>query len=84
MYGQVINLQWRLLAVLKFCCSDYIVSFDWHFIWFFGLIFQGKHTELPYDKSVTVTETVSTELSLGREVFKKNCHGEIRENSSED
>jgi hypothetical protein len=45
-------------------------------------VFKGKQNESPYGKSVTVTETVFTKRTLAGELFVKNCHSELHENSS--
>ena len=59
--------------------EDLSFCFSWFYstdisVGFVGLIFQRIQTESPYDKSV----------KLARKIFKKNCHGESRENSSDD
>ena len=49
-----------------------------------GLIFQSEENELSYNKIMAVTGTVFTKRKFGRQVFKKNCHGKLCENSSDD
>jgi len=58
-----------------FCSTDITVGFV-------GLMFRTLKIDSPYDKSVTVTETVFTKDACLR-VLVKNCHTEIHENSTE-
>ena len=70
-------------------CSSEVLSFYFHWFsstdvaaGFVGLIFNRKENELPYDKSLTVTETVSTKRTFVIQLFVENCHSELRENST--
>ena len=61
------------ISEVLFLCFYWFCSTD-SSVGFVGLIFTKIQTESSYDKSVT----------LAREICKKNCHGETRENSSDD
>jgi len=45
-------------------------------------MFKRQHSESPYGKSVTVTETVFTKRTLAGKLFARNCHSELHENSA--
>jgi len=42
-------------------------------------MFKRQQNESPYEKSVTVTETVFTKRMIAGQLFLKNCHSELHE-----
>jgi hypothetical protein len=45
-------------------------------------MFKRQQNELPYEKCVTVTETVFTKRMLAGQLLVKSSHSELHENSS--
>jgi len=46
-------------------------------------MFKGQQNESPYDKIVTVTETVFKKRTLAGQIFIKLCYCELHENSTD-
>ena len=74
-------------ALTTVCSSEFLPCyFHWicstdTTVGFVGLVFKRQQTESPYDKSVTVNETVLTKRTFVMQLFIKNCHRELHENS---
>ena len=75
-------------ALTTVCMSEFL-SYYFHWICstdttvgFVGLVFKRQQNVTPYDKSVTVNETVLTKRTFVMQLFVKNCHRELHENST--